>query len=151
MKVNKDLLAPCGLYCGVCSIYYADKHNDERLKVKLSGIYGFKPESLKCDGCLSNRKTAFCESCKIRSCVTTKGISGCHQCSDFPCTNIMNFPFKNATQFMLKSTNYRKGKTDAQWAKWETDNWTCKVCGAPTFRGARRCPKCKSDLPSILG
>ena len=51
MKVNRDQLAPCGLYCGVCGIYYADKHHDERLKAKLGEFYGFKPEMLKCDGC----------------------------------------------------------------------------------------------------
>ena len=39
MSVNKNLLAPCGLYCGVCSIYYADKHNNEKMKQKLEKNY----------------------------------------------------------------------------------------------------------------
>ena len=29
MDINSNLLAPCGLYCGVCGVYYAtrDKNN----------------------------------------------------------------------------------------------------------------------------
>jgi len=30
-KINKNLLAPCGLYCGVCAIYIADKDNNLNL------------------------------------------------------------------------------------------------------------------------
>jgi hypothetical protein len=150
MSVNPDLLAPCGLYCGACSIRYADHHDDEKLKEKLASLYGLKTESIKCNGCMSNKRISFCQSCGIRSCVQGKKISGCHQCRQFPCSNITNFPFKHAVQFMLQSTSYRKGKTDAQWAKWEEDNWKCRSCGAPTFRGARRCPKCKTDLVLVL-
>jgi hypothetical protein len=28
MSMNKDLAAPCGLYCGVCSIYIATKKSN---------------------------------------------------------------------------------------------------------------------------
>lgn len=27
MKINPDLIAPCGLYCGVCAIYIAHRDN----------------------------------------------------------------------------------------------------------------------------
>jgi hypothetical protein len=146
MKVNQNLLAPCGLYCGVCGIYFADKHNNEKLKQRLAEIYGMKPESLKCDGCLSDNRIVFCEACKIRNCVSDKRISGCHQCSQFPCDNIKKYPFKVAIPFMLRSTSFRKGKTNAEWVKWEEQNWKCKTCGAPAFRGARRCHECGNEL-----
>ena len=29
---NKELMAPCGLYCGTCSIYIATRDNNEKLK-----------------------------------------------------------------------------------------------------------------------
>lgn len=29
---NKDLMAPCGLYCGVCAIYMATRDGNEQLK-----------------------------------------------------------------------------------------------------------------------
>ena len=29
MKMNPDLIAPCGLYCGVCAIFIAHRDNNE--------------------------------------------------------------------------------------------------------------------------
>jgi hypothetical protein len=29
MMINPDLIAPCGLYCGVCAIYIAHRGNME--------------------------------------------------------------------------------------------------------------------------
>ncbi len=150
MSVNPNLLAPCGLYCGVCGIFYADKHNDEVLKQKLAKAYWSKPEQIKCDGCLSDNKYIFCEKCQIRSCVMVKNVAGCHECSDFPCDKIMNYPFPVAKDFMCKSIPARKDRTDAEWVAWEVSNWTCKKCGVLAFRGAKRCPQCKTEIPSII-
>ena len=150
MSVNPNLLAPCGLYCGVCAIYYADKHNNEKMKEKLAKVYFNTPDQIKCDGCLSENKYIFCQSCSIRRCVKKKEFSGCHECSEFPCRKINKFPFELAKQYMLKSIPARKERTDAEWVKWEENNWTCKNCGALALRGAKRCPECKTEMESIL-
>jgi len=34
MKINPDFLAPCGLYCGVCAVYYATRERNEKFKEK---------------------------------------------------------------------------------------------------------------------
>ena len=39
MDVNPDFLAPCGLYCGVCGVYYATRDNNEKFIQKLIGVY----------------------------------------------------------------------------------------------------------------
>jgi hypothetical protein len=150
MTVNPNLLAPCGLYCGVCGIYYADQKKDENLKQKLAKAYWCKPEQIQCDGCLSDNKYLFCQSCKIRECVAAKGIKGCHECSEFPCSNIQNFPFELAKRFMLKSVPARKEGSDSEWVAWEEHNWTCTECGTLVFRGAKRCPNCNTALQSNL-
>jgi hypothetical protein len=31
MEINPKFLAPCGLYCGVCAVYYATKTTGSRL------------------------------------------------------------------------------------------------------------------------
>ncbi|MHA1231532.1 MAG: DUF3795 domain-containing protein [Candidatus Helarchaeota archaeon] len=145
--VNKKLLAPCGLYCGVCGIYYADKNNDDELKKKLAKAYWTKPEQIKCEGCLSENKFYFCETCEIRKCVFGKGLNGCHECNDFPCKKIKNYPYKLATEYMLKSTLKRKDlNDDAKWIEWEENNWRCNNCGTVNFRGARRCRQCKNEI-----
>ena len=39
MAVNPDFLAPCGLYCGVCAIYIADRDNNQKFKERLVDLY----------------------------------------------------------------------------------------------------------------
>jgi hypothetical protein len=83
--MNTELLAPCGLYCGVCGVYMASRDNNQKLKDKLANAYGVTPEQIVCKGCLSNEKFVYCEKCGIRMCVMEKNYEGCHQCKEFPC------------------------------------------------------------------
>ena len=39
MKINPNFLAPCGLYCGVCAVYYATKDNNLKFKERLVDVY----------------------------------------------------------------------------------------------------------------
>jgi hypothetical protein len=54
MEIQKQkLAAPCGLYCGVCSIRIAHRDDNLKLKERLSAAYGVRPEEIRCEGCLS--------------------------------------------------------------------------------------------------
>lgn len=150
-KITDRLLAPCGLYCGVCGIYYAYKNTNEHLKEKLADAYWTKPDSIECEGCLSDKRFFFCEKCKIRNCVLEKELSGCHECPAFPCDIIENYPYKLAVKFMKLSTPIRREyNDDNKWVQWEENNWKCKKCGWVNFRGAKRCHKCGNKLEPIL-
>ena len=140
--VNKKLLAPCGLYCGICGTYYADKNDDFRLKEKLAMAYGDTPDRITCDGCMSENPYWFCTSCPIKSCATGKVFDGCHQCDDFPCPTIEAYPIPQSREHMLRAVpRWRELGTDA-WVKEEEDRFSCKQCGARLFRGARKCRQC---------
>ena len=39
VDINKDLLAPCGLYCGVCAVYIADRENNLKFKERIVNVY----------------------------------------------------------------------------------------------------------------
>ena len=39
MEINPNFLAPCGLYCGVCGVYYATKDKNEKFKERRSLEY----------------------------------------------------------------------------------------------------------------
>ena len=55
MEIQKQkLAAPCGLYCGVCSIRIAHRDDNLKLKERLSAAYGVRPEEIRCEGCLSD-------------------------------------------------------------------------------------------------
>ena len=72
MTVDKRLLAPCGLYCGVCSILIANRDNNQKFKERLAPVYGCSPEEIICRGCLSDELFGYCQTCTIRSCVLEK-------------------------------------------------------------------------------
>jgi hypothetical protein len=42
MVINANLLAPCGLYCGVCGVYYATRDKNKKFMDRLLGVYQAK-------------------------------------------------------------------------------------------------------------
>jgi len=72
---NKKFAAPCGLYCGVCI---------DRL------VY----ESCHGCGCLCGKcdATEHHQQCNIyKCCVEEKKLADCSECSEFPCTQVIQF------------------------------------------------------------
>lgn len=55
IESDKELIAACGLYCGACRKYLAEK----------------------CPGCRFNEKASWC---KIRTCVRKNGFHSCAEC-----------------------------------------------------------------------
>jgi len=39
MTINPDLIAPCGLYCGVCAIHIAGRDSNIKFKERLVNLY----------------------------------------------------------------------------------------------------------------
>ena len=146
MAVNKELAAPCGLYCGVCGIYVATRDNNQKFKERLAPIYGAKPEDLICDGCLSQRVWLYCQSCHIKSCCRDKNIEGCHQCDEFPCRFIDDFPIPVGKKVILRCIPRWKELGTEKWMQEEQKRYNCPHCGAATFRGAKRCRNCKETI-----
>jgi len=146
VNVKKELLAPCGLYCGVCSIYIAHRDNNLKFKKRLLPIYrAFAKyvDDIACTGCLSDGIVfPVCRSCPIKKCSQDKGINGCHQCNDFPCKFIENFPIQVGKRVILRAIpTWREFGTE-KWVEEEEKRYHCPDCGNVLFRGAKRCNKC---------
>jgi hypothetical protein len=70
MEVNPAFLSPCGLYCGVCGVYYATRDKNPEFTEKLMGVYQdavpglekISQEDLQCEGCLSGKLSLFCRA-----------------------------------------------------------------------------------------
>lgn len=145
-KDMEKLAAPCNMYCGVCGLYVAYKTDNQRLKEKLGGVYQIEPKDIVCEGCLSDVVFGFCRACQVRNCALEKQVAGCHECDEFSCDRIENFPFEAAKDFMLSGTKRRKEMGTEKWIEWEIAHYTCKECGSLAFRGAKRCPDCRAEL-----
>ena len=154
MKINPDYIAPCGLYCGVCGILYATRENNLKFKEILAGFYSDKlpegenlsAEDIHCKGCLSCEPFYFCKECAIKDCVTKKGFKGCHECTDFPCTLIEEFPIPLGKKVILRAIPYWREVGTEKWVTDEEARYICPECGHKLFRGAKRCNKCKTPV-----
>jgi hypothetical protein len=148
MSIQRELLAPCGLYCGACAIRGAYLSDEPAFKEKVAAGYGVKAEDLRCEGCLSETPFLFCRSCAIKSCVKEKGYEGCHQCNDFPCSRVEAFPFPAGKSVILRAVPEWRELGTEKWVEAEKKRYTCAGCGNPLFRGSKRCRKCKAEVPA---
>ncbi len=161
---NKELMAPCGLYCGTCGVYIATRDKNKKFQTVMGNLYGTRPEDTACHGCMQDgtdpEKTLYfyCRSCKIKDCVMAKGFYSCHQCDQWPCDMIGAFGLATGVQVMKRTIPIWREKVAAlgdekgsiEWARSECERYHCPHCGYPLFRGAQRCRSCKADVADDL-
>lgn len=160
MEINPNFVAPCGLYCGVCAIHIAYRDNNQKFKERLVNLYkgniegkGTLPncenlttDDIRCDGCLSDNRFMHCDHCGIRNCVKGKGYTGCHECDDFPCIFIDDFPMAVGKKVILRAIPYWREVGTEKWIQDEEARYVCPECGNKVFRGVVRCNNCKAEL-----
>jgi hypothetical protein len=146
MEESRELLAPCGLFCGVCAIYMADRDENVKFKERLSPVYGVPVEDLHCRGCMSDEVFGYCLVCPIKSCAAEKGLEGCFQCGDFPCQFIDDFPLPVGRKVILRAVPEWRELGTERWVAAELERYHCPNCGYELFRGARRCRNCKAEV-----
>lgn len=140
--VQKELVSPCGLYCGVCGIYQATVNDNQKLKEKLAAVYGLPVDALNCRGCLSDTVFPYCRECAIKSCASEKQIEGCYACDAFPCENVDAFPVPEGKKNILRAVPEWKKLGTEKWIQSEIKMFTCQECGAQMFRGGKKCRDC---------
>ncbi|HDM10047.1 MAG: DUF3795 domain-containing protein [Deltaproteobacteria bacterium] len=160
MVINKELMGPCGLYCGVCAILIADRDNNDKFKERLVNLYrggipgkGTLPgsesltiEDIKCSGCMSDNIFKYCKICEIKRCTKQRGYVTCHQCDEWPCEYIENFPMTVGKKVILRAIPQIRQWGLERFMEEEESRYVCPECGNKVFRGAARCNKCKTEL-----
>ncbi len=150
-ETKEELLAPCGLYCGVCRIYLAHKENNIEFKKEiLPTLQSFGAKSvddIACTGCLSDGVVFhFCQTCPIKDCMKNKKIEGCYQCEDFPCKIIREWPDALDKKVMLRAIpSWRKLGTE-KWIQEEEKRYRCPNCKEQLFHGVKKCKNCNSKV-----
>jgi Protein of unknown function (DUF3795) len=87
---RKDSAAVCGLNCGECSAYIATQKAPD-IRKQLAEKDGINEESLRCNGCRSQKRCLCSEQCKMFDCAWERGYEFCHECSDYPCAELKLF------------------------------------------------------------
>ena len=154
MDTHPERIPPCGMYCGVCRIHQATQEDDRPYLQQLVKVYRRRsPElaaatadDLLCDGCQAARRSLTCRECAIRKCAQEKDFQGCHECAEFPCALIDEFPVPVGRKVMLRAVPRWREHGTEQWVQAAEARYRCPACGQKLFRGARQCPECKSSV-----
>ena len=75
--MNEELIAPCGMNCGICSGYLAYKHALKSKGVKMPNCIGYRPRDKKCF--FLKKRCDLLLSGQIRY---------CYECQGFPCDRL---------------------------------------------------------------
>jgi hypothetical protein len=90
MEITSDrenMVAPCGIDCGVCECYTA-KDNPALLDYLVS--VGVPRDRLPCGGCreVKGACPVLDVDCDTYDCITGRGLHFCYECGDFPCPRL---------------------------------------------------------------
>lgn len=149
------LTAPCGLYCGACSIRLAWRRRDAKLLKEIAEVLTIQQgqpvqvDDLACDGCLSDEVVAIvCRNCELRACALKKGVRHCSECPDFPCQPLVDFSkdgLPHHGEILDSISRQRKIGLDA-WAEEQRLRWRCPKCGGDVDWYADQCYDCGAKL-----
>jgi len=120
-KFVPELIAPCGMNCGICSGYLAFKHDVKSKGIRMPYCIGCRPRDKKC---------AFL---KKRCDLLLDGKVGyCYECKDFPCERLSHIDKRYRTFFrmsMIENLEFIKKNGIKKFLKEEKDRWKCLKCG----------------------
>jgi len=86
-KERIDLVAPCGIDCGICELYSCRHNHDLFIRLAERGL---PKEKLPCDGCraVEGNCQVIGEACATYKCAAQKKVRFCHECDEFPCEKL---------------------------------------------------------------
>jgi len=115
-SLTTDLIAPCGMNCGLC--------------------IGHLREKKQCPGCngADANKPKHCVVCRIRTCaeLAVSGQSFCYVCDSFPCTRLRQLDKRYRTKYgmsMIENLETIREIGLDEFVARERIRWVCSECG----------------------
>jgi hypothetical protein len=151
METVTDILirvaSGCGLHCATCTLYIGTTEEPKRLEI-ISSRLNVPVEELECNGCKSDKRSMYCQSCNFLKCLAEHNLDYCGQCVDYPCTELVKFKADrpHRKDLWVDMHNLLVKGID-EWNKEVLQKYTCPVCGTINSAYDLACRKC-SNLPS---
>lgn len=127
--MDKKLIAPCGMNCGICKYHYRKRN--------------------PCPGCWGEdeQKPKGCRDCIIINCETIQKNESkfCYECDKLPCRRMKNLDKRYRTKYhmsMLQNLEYIKQHGIESFLKKEQEKWTCPQCGGIITCHGGMCLQC---------
>ena len=119
--MNQELIAPCGMNCGICSGYLAYKYDVKSKGIGMPYCAGCRPRDKKC---------AFLKKgCNL---LLNSQVEYCYECDDFPCERLRHIDNRYHTLFrmsMIENLKYIKENGIGLFLEKEEGKWKCAQCG----------------------
>ena len=86
-KERLDLVALCGIDCGICELNMCGHDHDLFNKLVERGL---PREKMPCDGCraVKGNCPVIEGTCETYKCAMEKNLEFCHECGEFPCERL---------------------------------------------------------------
>jgi len=134
---NEELIAPCGMNCGICSGYLAFKHDVKSKGIRMPYCIGCRPRDKKC---------AFLKKrCNL---LLSGQIQYCYECEEFPCQGLQHIDKRYRAFFrmsMIENLEYIKKDGIWRFLEKEEERWKCSECGAVVCCHNGICYNCGLD------
>ena len=129
-----DLIAPCGMNCGICKQYLAKIHSIPKQRAKVS----------HCAGCLPRGKNCYVKrGCKQ---LTNHQIRFCYQCAEaMPCPHLARLDKRYGERYgmsMVENQNLLKDKGIDEFLKIQEQRYRCPSCGDVVCVHDGKCYNC---------
>lgn len=120
-NMRKELIAPCGMNCAVCSGYLALKYDIKAKGIRMPYCKGCRPRDKKC---------AFLKKrCDL---LLNDQVEYCYECRDFPCENLKHLDKRYRTLFHMSffdNLNFIKEQGIEEFLEKQKEEWKCSDCG----------------------
>jgi len=146
MEADFSLVGRCGLYCGACAIYRAQRDDPER-RTRLAKRFNCLEEEVCCEGCGALTETCWGSGCKLVLCLNERGYRYCYECPQYGADT--------CEKFARLAAGYREDGVDlranlaviqdgrvGEWLEESARRYSCPECRNPLSLTAAVCPRC---------
>jgi len=128
--ITYNLIAPCGMNCGICLGYLREKNRCNGCRIK-SGV-NFKSR----------------EKCKIKNCIYLKEKKSgfCYDCEKYPCQRLRQLDKRYRTKYRMSMIDNLESIRNIGLNKFlenENQRWICPNCGEILCVHRDYCLNCK--------
>jgi hypothetical protein len=134
--MDKELIAPCGMNCGLCSRYLALQNDVQSKEIKIPYCEGCRPKDRKC---------AFQKRCQL---LLKRQVRYCYECPDFPCDNLHKLDNRYREHYrmsMIENQEYIRDNGMEKFLEKEEKKWQCPDCKSTICCHNGICYNCKID------
>lgn len=136
IETDTKLIAPCGMFCGICSAYLGSSRNIPKKKNKISHCIGCRPRNKQC---------AFLK----KNCTSLlKGeVTFCYECRQYPCERLQHLDEryrKNYNHSPIENLDNIKSQGTAIFLEDINTRYKCPECGGRICVHNEICYDCKN-------